>query len=99
MTRLKKNHSREIRWDEDFTPSKNSYSKISKINGKHPLQTETLDSFVAYRARKRHGGKVVVFNYELAREMGLISKSHPNVMTKELEKELLDTFALVITFG
>lgn len=96
MTRLKKNHSREIRWDEDFRPSKNSYSKISKINGKHPLQTETLDSFVAYRARKRHGGKVIVFNYELAREMGLISKSHPNVMTKELEKELLDTFALVI---
>ena len=96
MTRIKKNHSDAWKWEEEFEPSKNTYSKIKKINGKHPLQKETIDSFVAYRARKRHGGKVVVFNYELAREIGLISKSHPNHMTPDLEKELLDTFALVI---
>ncbi len=89
MTRIKKNHSDAWKWEEEFEPSKNTYSKIKKINGKHPLQKETIDSFVAYRARKRHGGKVVVFNYELAREIGLISKSHPNHMTPDLEKELL----------
>lgn len=96
MTRLKKNDNLNWKWDEDFEPSKNSYSKFKKINGKHPFQKETIDSFVAYRARKRHGGKVVVFNYELAREIGLISKTHPNHMTAELEEQLLETFALVI---
>ncbi len=96
MTRTRKNHSEAWKWEEDYEPSKNDYAKIRKINGKHPFQKETIDSFVAYRARKRHGGKVVVFNYELAREIGIIAKSHPNHMTPELEEQLLDTFALVI---
>jgi hypothetical protein len=96
MTRLKKNSLRKLNEDYGFKPSSRTYAKFKKINGKHPFQKATKDSFVAYRARVRHGGKVVVFNYELAREMGLLPSGHPDKMTKDLEKAILDTFAIVI---
>lgn len=96
MTRLKKNQEDSWREESNFKPSQRSYSKFKKINGKHPFQKETKDTYVAYRTRVRHGGKVVAFNFDLAREMGLISKSHPNKMNSELEKAIVDTFALVI---
>ena len=93
MTRLKKNLEHD---NKSFKPGERTYSKFKKINGKHPLQKQTVDSFVAYRARTRHGGKVLLFNFDLAREIGLIPEKHPSQMTKELEKSVLDTFALVI---
>lgn len=96
MTRIKKNTLKDWREGDDFKPSTRTYSKFKKIDGRHPFQKATKDSFVAYRARVRHGGKVLAFNFDLAREMGLIPKSHPDKMTPELEQAFVDTFALVI---
>ena len=78
------------------TQSDDSYKGFEKINGKHPLQKLSDDIYVNYKARIRKGGKVFYFNFELAREMGLISKDHPNELNKSLESKLLDTFALII---
>lgn len=72
------------------------YSKFKKIDGSHPFQDACPHSCVLYRARKRKGGKVAFFNFELAKEMGLISNDHPNIVTEELEKSILETFSLVI---
>ncbi len=96
MTRLKRNSIHSSLPSDKFQVTPKTYSKFNRINGKHPFQKETKDSYVAYRARTRHGGKVTAFNYDLAREIGLIPKGHPNKMTKELEKAFIDTFAIVI---
>ncbi len=73
-----------------------SYPKFKQVNGKHPLQSACADSFLLYRTRERKGGKVALFNFDLAKELGLIPSDHPNEMTKELEKSILDTFSIVI---
>jgi hypothetical protein len=73
-----------------------NYKKFKTIDGRHPLQKEVPDSTVNYHARTRKGGKVAFFNFELAKEMGLIPKNHPNEITPELEKEILHTFSIVI---
>jgi uncharacterized protein YdiU (UPF0061 family) len=72
------------------------YSALDKINGSHPFKKAVPGAYVEYETRKRHGGHVVYFNFELAKEMGLISKDHPNKLSKTLEKKLLDTFAFLI---
>lgn len=76
--------------------AKSSYSSFAKVNGKHPLQSAVPDSYILYKARKRKGGKVSFFHFELAKEMGLISTSHINQLNTDLEKTILDTFGLVI---
>lgn len=73
-----------------------SYSKFSQINGKHPLQDSCQDSFITYQVRKRHGGSVAYFNFELAKEMGLIPEEHENNLTKDLAQKILDTFSILI---
>jgi len=75
---------------------KKKYNKFHQIDGRHPLQKECPDAFISYKARKRKGGKVAFFNFDLAKEMGLIPKSHPHEMNEELEQKILDTFSLVI---
>lgn len=76
--------------------SKSNYSKFYQINGKHPFQDSCKDSFITYRARRRHGGDVAFFNFDLAKEMGLIPKDHDNKITLELKQTILDTFSIVI---
>ncbi len=72
------------------------YPHFDQLNGCHPLKEQAPESIVCYSARKRHGGKVSAFNFELAREIGLIPKGHPNQLTKKLVKKITDTFSLVI---
>lgn len=72
------------------------YSKFELINGTHPLKSAVPNSYVDYRARRRKGGKLVFFNFHLARQMGLIPKEHPDKMNKELEQRILDTFSIII---
>lgn len=72
------------------------FTKFDQINGKHPLQKTCPNSYISYQARKRKGGKVSFFNFDLAKQMGLISEDTPNVMTLELEKKILDIFSIVI---
>jgi hypothetical protein len=75
---------------------KRSYPMLKRLNGEHPFKDQVPGGRVEYKARYRKGGKVSFFNYALAREMGLISKTHPNEISPDLEKELLETFSLVI---
>ncbi len=73
-----------------------NYKKFQQIDGRHPLQKEVPDSTVNYEVRSRKGGKVSFFNFNLAKEMGLIPKNHPAEMTEELQEKILETFSLVI---
>ena len=75
---------------------KYAYSKFRSINGNHPLKESVPDSFIEYNVRKRHGGKVAIFNFDLAKDMGLIPDNHPNEMNPDLEEIILETFSLVI---
>lgn len=72
------------------------YKKFQQVDGSHPFKSAVPNGFVDYEARIRKGGKVAFFNYQLARDMGLISKSHPDKMSKALEKTILETFGIVI---
>lgn len=72
------------------------YRQFYKIDGRHPWREVSPDACVDYAARTRHGGKVFYFNFELAKEMGLIGKRHPHRLNAGLSKAILDTFSLVI---
>ena len=74
----------------------NKYSKFKKLDGSHPLKKSCPDSYILYKTRKREGGKLAFFNFELAREMGLIEGSHQDKINKKLEKQILDTFSFTI---
>lgn len=76
--------------------ARGSYQRIRNINGEHPFKDRVAGGFVEYQARQRKNGKVSYFNFVLAKEMGLLNKDHPEVMTRELESVLLDTFAIII---
>src|SRR5688572_30646429 len=72
------------------------YEKLKSLNGDHPWRDVSPHGFVDYRARYRAGGRVVYFNYNLARELGIIPPNHADTMTPRLERALLDTFSLQI---
>ncbi len=75
---------------------KESYDSFEQINGSHSLKSAVPESYIEYNVRKKHHGKVQFFNFNLAREMGLISKDHPISLPKKLEDQILDTFSIVI---
>lgn len=54
------------------------------------------EGYVPYKVRELRTGTVAYFNYPLAKEMGLISASHPETMTPELHSKLIETFSLQI---
>ncbi len=72
------------------------YAKFQKIDGSHPWSEQVKDGAVLYPARKLKGGKVLYFNFWLAKEMGLIPKGHNHTLNKELENKILSTFCLQI---
>ena len=72
------------------------YRHIAQINGTHPLQDEVPFSHMSYAARQRRDGKVVFFNFGLAKEMGLIPKSHPHQFNATLKKTLIESFSQII---
>lgn len=72
------------------------YDRFKKIDGRHPLKKVSEECFVDYPARAKPGGKIAFFNYKLAREIGLLPKKHPNTMNPTLEKEIFETFGIVI---
>ncbi len=51
---------------------------------------------MSYPARRRRDSEVAYFNFDLAREIGLIPARHPDRLTPGLRRALLDTFSLVI---
>ncbi len=72
------------------------YSHFEKINGTHPLQAQLPEGMLLYPVRKLEKGSVTYFNFDLAREMGLISAHHPNQMNPKLENMILNSFCLQI---
>ena len=73
-----------------------SYPRFRELDGQHPFKAAVPDGFVDYRARRLRDGKVVFFNFELAREMGLVPSAHPDTLTPALSRAILDAFCLVI---
>ncbi len=73
-----------------------SYQKFERLNGKHPYMKSVPEGCVEYQVRTLTGGRVAYFNFDLAKEMGLIKSSHPQKMTKELENKILETFNIRI---
>lgn len=88
MNQVKKHPTDEV--------SKRSYFNFSRINGEHPFKEQVPGGRVEYKARYKKGGKIAYFNFELAKQMGLIAKNHPSQLNADLEKEILQTFSLVI---
>ncbi len=81
-------HSREF--------STEPYSRFAELNGQHEWQSAMPNSYVLYPVRKIVAGRVVYFNFDLAKEMGLITATHARVLNKKLERTILDTFCLRI---
>lgn len=72
------------------------YAKFKKIDGSHPWREVSEEGYVDYPARYREGGRVLYFNFDLAKEMGLLSPEHPHRMNTRLERVILRTFSIVI---
>src|SRR5438105_13166296 len=72
------------------------YDRFHSLDGSHPWREVCADGYVDYRARRRSGGEVVYFNYELANELMLIPANHAHRMTRAMEETILQTFALQI---
>ena len=72
------------------------YEKFKELDGAHPWRNVSPDGYVDYRARARLQGRVLYFNFPLAKEMELIPDDHAPVINKELEQAILETFALRI---
>lgn len=72
------------------------YEKFKEVDGRHPWRSVSPDGYVDYQARYRPHGRVLFFNFPLAKEMGLIPSDHPSSINKELEQVILDTFSLQI---
>lgn len=70
--------------------------RFSEVNGDHPFKMQVPEAVVEYQVRSRKGGEVAFFNFDLAREIGLIPENYPNELTKELKEEILHTFSIVI---
>ena len=72
------------------------YEKFEEIDGRHPWRDVSPDGYIDYQARYRPNGRVLFFNFPLAKEMGLIPPDHPSSINKDLEHALLNTFSLQI---
>ncbi|HKP98571.1 MAG TPA: hypothetical protein VJ385_22765 [Fibrobacteria bacterium] len=72
------------------------YDRFSLLDGTHPWRETAPDGYIDYPARFRPGGRVLYFNFPLARELGLVPQGHENGMNAVLEARILDTFSLQI---
>ena len=79
---------KESRPSKETTKENLGYPKFKEIDGSHPLKSSVPEAVVEYQVRTRHGGQVAFFNFELARELGLIPEGHSHELTKELKEEM-----------
>lgn len=70
------------------------YQNFKKINGLHPWRSVSPNGYVDYPVRTLPNGRVLYFNFFLAKELGLIPKNHPHQLNSRLQKVILDTFSL-----
>ncbi|MBX3020769.1 MAG: hypothetical protein KF799_03770 [Bdellovibrionales bacterium] len=76
--------------------SEEEYGAFEQMNGLHPWAEKVPEGSILYPVRQLSGGKVSYFNFDLAKDMGLIAKSHPNRMNKKLSEKVLETFCVRI---
>jgi uncharacterized protein YdiU (UPF0061 family) len=79
-----------------LTTSVSDYSRFDLINGEHPYKQLGTHGYVEYEVMKLNKGKVVYFNFELAKEMGLVANNHSSEMTTELHEKLIEIFSIQI---
>ncbi len=72
------------------------YRHFDKIDGTHPWSKNVSHSHVPYKVRELASGSVTYFNYDLAKEMGLIQKDHPHRLNNKLKQKIMSTFCLRI---
>ena len=72
------------------------YDRFRLINGNHDFQKAVSEGAVEYSVCLRKGGTLAYFNYDLAKEMGLIARDHPQKMNQKLSETVLDTFGIQI---
>ncbi len=77
-------------------PSLDDYGAFEQLDGRHPWAEQVPEGLILYPVRTLSGGKVSYFNFELAKEMGLIPKQHPNKLNKKLSERILETFCVRI---
>jgi uncharacterized protein YdiU (UPF0061 family) len=88
--------SRRDKRTQGTSPASKRYSRLESIDGRHPLQNAVPSAVVSYPARRRRDSEIAFFNFDLAREIGLIPAQHPDELDAALKRALLDTFSLVI---
>jgi hypothetical protein len=71
-------------------------SALHLLDGSHPLRDAIPQGYVDYPVRRRKGGRVFLFNFELAREMGVLPPDAPDVLDRGLKAEILRAFSLQI---
>ncbi len=71
-------------------------AKLHLLDGAHPFKSAVSDGYVDYPARRRAGGKVLLFNFDLAREIGLLPRGAPDVLDSTLRGEILRAFGMEI---
>lgn len=72
------------------------YSAFSWLDGRHPWRAKVPEGQISYPARTLEGGKVSYFNFDLAKEMGLLAPHHPHQLNRRLVDRILETFCLRI---
>ena len=72
------------------------YSSFDQLDGSHPWQDAVPEGYVLYPVRELRKGIVAYFNFSLAKEMGLLSSSHPNELNASLKAKILETFSIQI---
>lgn len=72
------------------------YERFRELDGQHEWQTAMPETYVLYPVRKLESGRLIYFNFNLAKEMGLIPRSHPHALNKKLERAVLDAFCIRI---
>lgn len=87
---------KESRPSKETSKELSGLSKFREIDGNHPLKKLVPEAVVEYQVRTRHGGTVAFFNFDLAKEIGLLPENYPHELTKELKEEILKTFSIVI---
>lgn len=78
------------------TPLLSPYRAFDTIDGRHPWQGAVNEGCVNYSVKRLEKGKVAYFNFNLAREMGLLPPGHPDEINPQLEKKILETFSIQI---
>src|SRR6267142_4450400 len=72
------------------------YEKFKELDGTHPWREVSPDGYIDYQAHYRPKGRVLYFNFPLARELELVPLDHPPTINKDLEQTILETFSLQI---